>query len=41
MMKTRQDNNLIDHTGTVYAEIESELSWLIGSGAICDENQTR
>ena len=26
MMKTRQDNNVTDHIGSTYAEIEIELS---------------
>lgn len=26
MMKTRQDNNMIDHTGAVYIEYDTELS---------------
>ena len=37
--KTRQDNNVIDHTDVVYIENETELSWLIGLGTIYDENQ--
>ena len=40
-MKTRQDNNLTDHIGTVYVENETDLQWSIGSGAICDKNQIR
>ena len=38
MTKTRQDNDMIDHTWVVYAENETKLSWSIGSGADCDEN---
>lgn len=37
-MKIKQDNGLIDHTGVVYTENETKLSWLIESGEICDEN---
>ena len=37
--KTRQDNDVIDHTDVVYIENETELSWLIGLGTIYDENQ--
>ena len=33
-MKTRQENNLIDHIGTVYAENYIELPGPIESGAI-------
>ena len=29
MTKTRQDNDLIDHTSMLYVENETELSWLI------------
>ena len=29
MMKTRKNNNVIDHIGSVYAENETELSWPI------------
>ena len=35
-MKTRQDNDVIDCTGTVYVKNEIEFSWLIGSVAIYD-----
>ena len=41
MMKTKQDNDVTDHIGVVYAENETKLSWLIGSGVICEEDQTR
>lgn len=41
MIKIRYDNNVSDHTGTIYVENESKLSWPIGSGAINDKNQTR
>ena len=40
-MKTRQDNDMTDHTGVVYAENNNELSSSIKSGADCDENQIR
>ena len=38
-MKIRQDNDVIDHIGAVYVKNETELSWLIESGAVCDKNQ--
>lgn len=38
-MKTKQDNNVTDHIGVVYAENETELSWPIGPDAVCEENQ--
>ena len=30
---------MTDHTDTVYTKNETELSWLIESGIVCDENQ--
>lgn len=36
--KTKQDNDVIDCIGLVYAKIETELSGPFGLGAICDEN---
>ena len=38
MMKTRHDNNVTNHIGAVNTENETELSWLIRSGAIYDKN---
>ena len=38
MMKTRQDNNVIDRTGVVYAENEIKLSWPIQPGTLYGEN---
>ena len=38
-MKTRQDNNMIDRTSVIYAENNNDLSWLIGSGVVYDENK--
>ena len=38
--KTKQDNDMTDRAGAIYDENEIELSWLIGSGVICDENKT-
>ena len=29
MTKTKQDNDVIDHKGTVYIKIETKLSWSI------------
>ena len=34
MMKTRQDNDMIDHIGALYAENNTELPWLIGLGFV-------
>ena len=39
MMKTRQDNDLINHIGVVYVESDIELSWSTRRGAVYDENQ--
>lgn len=36
--ETKQDSDMIDHTGMVYAKKDTKQSWLIGSGANCDEN---
>ena len=33
MTKTREDNNVTDHIGAVYAENDTELSWPIRSSA--------
>ena len=38
--KTKNDDNMIDWTGALNIENESELSWSIGLGAVCYENQT-
>ena len=38
-MKTRQDNDVTDHTSAVHVEIRIELSWLIGQNAFYHENQ--
>lgn len=37
--KTKQDNDVTDHTSAVYAENKFELSLPIKSGAVCHENQ--
>ena len=39
MIETKQDNDVINHTSTVYDENEIGLSWPIGLGVNCDENQ--
>ena len=39
MMKTIYDIDVTDRTSVVYAENKIELSWLIGWGVVCDENQ--
>lgn len=38
MIKTRQDNNVIDRIDLVYAEIETERLGPIALSTICDEN---
>ena len=37
-MKIRQDNDVIDCIGAIYAVINTEVSQLTQPGAICDEN---
>ena len=37
-MKTKMENDMIDRTGAIYAKNEIELSWIIGSGMVCDKN---
>ena len=39
MIKTKQDNDMSNHTSAIYTEKETELSWPIGPSAVCDENQ--
>ena len=39
VMKTRQENDVIDRTSRFYAETNIELSRLIGSDANYDKNQ--
>ena len=39
MMKTREDNDMTDHTSAIYVENEIELLWPIKLGMACDENQ--
>ena len=38
-MKTRQDKDMINHTGVVYVENDTKLSWLIRSIVDCTENK--
>ena len=38
-MKTRQDNDVTDHIGLVYAKIKTKLSRPISPGVVYDENQ--
>lgn len=38
-MKPSQDNNMIDRISAFYVKNDTELLWLIGSGADCDENK--
>ena len=40
MVKTRQDNDMSDSRGSIDAENDNELLWLIVSGVVCDKNQT-
>lgn len=37
-MKTREDNEVTDRTGTVYVKNDIELSWLIRPDVGSDEN---
>ena len=39
MMKTKQDNNMINRIGAIYTENDNELSLLIRLGADYNENQ--
>ena len=39
-MKTKQYNDVIEQTNVVDAENNIKLSWSIGSGFVCDDNQT-
>ena len=41
MIKARQDNDVTDHTGVIYAKNEIELSWSIEQDAVYHEKQTR
>lgn len=38
-MKTKQNNDLTDCIGAVYAEDDIEMWWSTGLGMICDKNQ--
>lgn len=38
-MKTRQNNDVTDRTGTDYDEKENELLWSNKSIVVCDENK--
>ena len=40
VMKTKEDNNVIDHIGLVYIGNDTELSGPIKPSAICDKNNT-
>ena len=37
MMKTKEDNDVIDRIGAIYAENDIKLSWPIRLGAVFDE----
>ena len=39
-MKTRQDNDVTNCTGVVYAKNEIEFLWSIRLSVMCDKNQT-
>ena len=41
MMKTKQDNDLIDCIGVIYAETKIELLGPIKLSVVCYQNQTR
>ena len=41
VMKIRDNNNVTDRIGTVYAENENELSWPIRQGVVYDKNDTQ
>ena len=38
MMKTRHDNDVTDHTSSLYVENETELLWPILWGTVYDED---
>ena len=38
VMKTRQDNDMIDHASVFYVKNDIELLWLIEPGIVCDKN---
>lgn len=40
VIKTRQDDDMIDCTYAIYSKNEIELSWLIKLSVVCDENKT-
>ena len=40
VMKTRQDNDMIDHTCMIYVKNDNEISYRMGSSAICDKNKS-
>ena len=37
-MKTRQDNDVIDHASVVQTKNKIELLWSVGPGIVCDKN---
>ena len=39
VMKTRQDNDVIDCMGSLYTENNTELLWLIILSNVCDKNK--
>lgn len=39
VMKTRQDNDVIDLIGAIHVENDIELSWLISLGVDYDKNK--
>lgn len=41
LIKTKHDNDVIDHVGLVYAKIEIKLSKPIWTSVVYDENQIR
>ena len=39
VMTTRQDNDMTDHIGVIYAKNDTKLSWPIGPSVDSDDNQ--
>ena len=39
MKKMRQDNDMTDHIGSLYAENETHLLWLIRQGMVYDKDE--
>ena len=37
-MKTKGENDMIDHIGAINIENDTKLSWFIGPNVVCDKN---